>query len=570
MSRQIHFVASMKSILACVVFFVAGAATAAAQVRDATQPIVQTMGTASIGGRVTIAVNGRPTPMLRVRVTLAGPDGQSQPADTDIDGRYRFEQLPAGTYRLTAEKAGFVPVLTGARRAFDPPAPFELKDAQALTIDVAMLNGAAIEGRVTDGRGLPIPNLIVSATRLVYGRYGPRPTAVKQATSDDLGRFRVHTLPAGDYYVEAALDPRAQPTALPLQGQRPMTLARTYYPGTGRVEDARTITLATGQDFDAADFRVDPIPAVIVAGRVVDSAGNTPSAISVRLQAVGAPPGQVSGFVAPEGIELRATPGMPARRVEFMFERVPPGDYWLLAGAVSTPGAAGEFAAERITVTDQELPTLTIATGKSVTIMGRVEVEGGGSPLPANLQVIATQTDYELPIVAGQVTAPVNVNADGTFMLAGVFGPRLLELAHLPPGWAISHVWIGDVGVTDIPTELTPSSPPTIFITPHLGMVNGEVRDHQDQPLADARVVVFGVDEHKWGVHSRLVKSVLSGPDGRFVLGDLLPGEYLVVAAEYLEEGSWMNPDVLASLRRDAIPLHVAVAQPGVVTLRVR
>jgi len=293
--------------------------------------------------------------------------------------------------------------------------------------------------------------------------------------------------------------------------------------------------------------------------------------MTVRLQGVGAPPGQVIVFLAPAGLDLAGDPGMPSTRVEFLFSQVPPGEYWLLAASVSEPGAAPEFAAERVTVLDRDLPDIVVTTGKAVTITGRVEVEEGGSP-PPNLQVLATPWDYELPALPGQPAegAAVNVRADGTFTLSNVFGPRVLQLAHVPAGWAMDHVWLGDVGIIALPMELPSSAHPTIFVTRRLGSVDGEVQDNQGHPFASARVIIFGQDERRWGFRSRLIKSGLCGPDGRFVVDDLLPGEYLVAAMEYLEEGSWMNPDVLAALRSSAVAMRVSAGSPLSVTLKLR
>src|SRR5262245_17757274 len=85
---------------------------------DVVTPSLPT-GTASITGRVTIAVDGKLVPVRRARVTLTPEQGSPRVVNADTDGVYRYVDLPAGTYRVLAEKAGFVPQLADPRRAYE-------------------------------------------------------------------------------------------------------------------------------------------------------------------------------------------------------------------------------------------------------------------------------------------------------------------------------------------------------------------------------------------------------------------------------------------------------------------
>src|SRR5262245_26549724 len=76
-------------------------------------------GTASIAGRVVIQQNGQPAPVRRARVTLESPIlPRVVRVDTDVDGRFQFSDLPASSYRVIVEKAGFVRLVSDPRRAF--------------------------------------------------------------------------------------------------------------------------------------------------------------------------------------------------------------------------------------------------------------------------------------------------------------------------------------------------------------------------------------------------------------------------------------------------------------------
>ena len=230
--------------------------------RDRAIPRVP-VGTAAIAGRVLIEVSGSPQPVRRARLTLesdALPTAQT--TDTDIEGRYRFESLAAGAYYVRAEKAGLVRLVRDLRRTFERPAPVELEAARIATHDLWMVRGAALEGQILLDSGAPAVNVIVSAVRFAYDANGRRPVAVRQARTDDRGRFRVHRLARGRDYLDAAPDPLDVLRQVPAAGRRPTAIARGYYPGAPRIEGGQTIPLTTGQDLSALNFTLSTTASV--------------------------------------------------------------------------------------------------------------------------------------------------------------------------------------------------------------------------------------------------------------------------------------------------------------------
>ena len=70
--------------------------------------------TSSIHGRVTTADTGSPIRGAEVRLEI---DGRfSRLVTTDSEGRYELRSLPAGTYRLTVSRTGFITLEYGQRR----------------------------------------------------------------------------------------------------------------------------------------------------------------------------------------------------------------------------------------------------------------------------------------------------------------------------------------------------------------------------------------------------------------------------------------------------------------------
>jgi hypothetical protein len=214
-----------------------------------------------ITGRVTTTVSGQAVPVRRARVTLIAAAGPVV-TDTNTDGAFRAEGLPPGSYRITVEKPGFVTAVANA----------------TANVDVRMDRAGAIEGKLIDEAGEPVTKMIVSA--LQPNPSGGAPTIVRQAKTDDLGRFRIHTLPAGEFVIEAGAP------------------EKTYYPGTPNIADARAVRVALGEDVRAVEF-------VLASTAAMPSA---PVPAGQNPAVVGAGSGQISGRVtaAKTGRPIRA------------------------------------------------------------------------------------------------------------------------------------------------------------------------------------------------------------------------------------------------------------------------
>lgn len=514
-------------------------------------------GDSAVTGRVTVRDVTPDVPVRRARVTLSSDRlPESQITDTDTDGRYRFDALPAGAYRIRAEKPGYVTLEYGARQALERPPPVDVEDGETLTADLALPPGAGIEGRITNDAGEPVQNIVVSAVRFIVTAAGPRPQAIRETRTDDLGRYRLHSLPAGEFYVRGAPDPRVAFDTVPGL-PRPPGFARTYFPGSVQPHEARQIALATGEDVRSVDFALSSVPLSSVAGRVLDSTGKPAPTRSVRLQAVGGPPGEVRGVLPKLGT--------------FQFPSVPAGEYWMLA-AHAAPGADAEFGAMRLTVSGQPIADLVVTLSKGAVLAGRVEYDAHGTP-PSNLRLTSIEPQFEMPpLVAGEPFSVALPAGGGTFEITGLFGPRVLRVSGLPPRWALKGIWLADAEITDAVTDFRGSNAPRplrIVLTDKTAMLEATVTDASGGP-ALGRVIVFSADERRWGPISRFVKVADVSAAGNATVEGLLPGDYLLAAVDDLADESWNDVDVLRQLRTGATPLTVAERQAVSVTLTLK
>ena len=526
------------------------------------------LATGSISGRVTVRGEPSPLPVRRARVTLDG-GGTRAVTDTDTDGRYQFAGLQAGSYHVTAEKSGYVTLTAGATRPFVRPAPTALKNGEAITLDIALPRGAALEGRLADGSGEPLENVLVAAVRLVTTSQGRRPTVVAQDWTDDLGRFRVHSLPAGAFLLEAGFPSTLSMGVTAIPGKPVEGLARTYYPGTASVSDAQPVRVGVGEERTSLDFEMQRVPVSRLTLRVVDTTGKPPSTTGCRVQPVGGP------------FRLDAGPYVPQRGNVCEFHALPPGDYWVMGAARLSPGGSAAYAVSRITASGDDLGEMVLRVERSADIAGTIEPdEPDVWEHPPTVRVLTHAVAYDLPSPDGLLdglmarandAATTTAGPDGRFSLASVFGPTVFRLAGLPPGWALSAVWLDDQEVTDRAADLSATEKTRrlkMIVTNRTGRLAGTIARQDREPLApDARVVVFAADESRWAAPSRFVAVAVPESNGRFSLEGLLPASYLVAVADDLDDDFWQDPEVLRRLTGRATLVTLAAGDSMTVAL---
>lgn len=202
-------------------------------------------GAPSINGRVTTGTGSDPRPVRRAKVTVTGA-GLSAPLviDTDTGGVFRISSLPPGAHKVTVQKPGFVTLETTW--------PADAAPNASLTLT----RGGAIEGLVTDAAGDPIWNVVVTALQSQPGAAAAK--VIVQTRTDDLGRYRLHSLTAGDYRVEAATDRVFLQNVFLMQGEKRPEINKAYYPAGGVIEEGKPVRVSAGRDTAGIDITFSP------------------------------------------------------------------------------------------------------------------------------------------------------------------------------------------------------------------------------------------------------------------------------------------------------------------------
>jgi hypothetical protein len=236
-------------------------------------------------------------PIRRARVRIAGPVAVD--TDTDIDGNFAANGLPAGSYRVAVTKTGFVQL---APTTIDLPAP------PFAIATITLQRGAVITGRILYASGIPAPDTAVSLSE------SPNVPSVV-ITTDDRGVFRFHTLKPGAYilrgpgvyYPNAADESLAEPVRV----------------GVGETIDVQLVMPEASALFNAPEkppLPPDPMATgtSIIAGRLTDAETRAPIA-GARLAAT-----------------LKSTEIRHAESADdgtFVLDRLPAGSYQITATA---------------------------------------------------------------------------------------------------------------------------------------------------------------------------------------------------------------------------------------------
>lgn len=584
-------------LLATLVVLTTTAAAAPQQPRDASPgDFGQPSGTARLSGRIIASDTGRP--LKNARIILAAQGVRSRMSGmTDDAGLYQIADLPAARYTLTVSKAGYLTIQYGQRRPRQPGTLITLDDGQDLrNVNLTLPRGSVVTGRIMDEDGLPLPLARVQVFRYVYAQ-GDRQLAPAGAdATDDRGVYRIFDLEPGDYFVSATVPRgflaaylagverrveavggagRGAATALRIESgaaaggpmeimagleraddPESMGYAPTYYPGVTNLEQAVRVSVGLSQEVSAVDFGVQLVPTASVSGIVFGPDGT------------GGGPGQVM-LVPPEGrIGMRGMPlGGPIRPDgSFSINNVPPGRYIVRAQArgvgFARRGAAERlFATQDISVDGRDITDLTLILSSGVTVEGLMTFEGNVQPQTSELgraRVTAPALGPELPLDGG---GAVGVNEDGTFALRGVGpGPRLVRVGNLPPDWTLKAVYFDGREVTDTGVDFSgvqQASGLHLVLTDRVSELSGAVHDGQGEPLTDVTIVVFPSDAALWLPRSRFIKASRPDQNGQYRIRDLPPGDYLLAAVEFVEQGQWFDPNFLESQRSAATRLSL-------------
>jgi len=504
--------------------FVFGSGDSVAQTTDA-----KPKPTGSIAGKVTLG--GKPA--VGIKVAALGDDRNSRratQATTDSEGRYRLYGLSAAQYMVMALAPNLVP----AEKSSNLYSPYNvgaktvlLSAAESVEdVDIKLVPGAVITGRVTDEEGKPVVEERIEIQRadekVEPGRISPMSIPIslnsQMLQTDDRGIYRLYGLPGGRYKVSAGAGPNALFSSNS-RGRFP----QVFYGDTNDATKATVVEVSEGGEATNIDIRLGHRSATFsIAGRVVDSETGAPIA-GIRPTY-----GRISKDNPESGSYLG---GLPTNsRGEFRFEGLEPGHYTL---AASSRFDGGEFYSDPIVfdVVDRNITDLELRAVRGLTLSGLVLPDSETNKTLAQIGplriTVNVRSGSNSP--ANTSTGSSLVAADGSFQIGGLRpGKATLflyssENPNRRPSLArIEHDGVDQTRGIDIPPGQSVSNV-QVFISYGTGSIRGTVKFENGSLPPEMRVNASLYRNGRFAGRG-------AQPDarGRFRITDIPPGNYEV------------------------------------------
>jgi carboxypeptidase family protein len=489
-----------------------------------------------IAGSVVNAMSGEPVHGAMVEILTVGDGRTFASTETDSEGQFALEQVPAGKFQLSASKRGFCTSLYDQHGEFNT-AIVTGEGQETGKLVFRLTPAAVLRGVVTAEGGDAVEN----ATVMLYKKpAGHDPEARIEAAgtqmTDDTGAYEFAGLEAGEYLLAVRARPwyamnnpnngpgvgRAQQAETEQQAALDVAYPVTYFDSTTDEASATPIELAGGSR-EEADISLHAVPALHLEMAAQKTPGGAGPG-NLRQIVFGVPLNEADGFSPVGG------PDGPAEAAGLA-----PGDYVFMQG---DPPRAVEM---NLSASGEIDPG---AGAPTVEVKGLVE-DGRGAPVSDALVFLdPAPGTTQLPVTQ------VSINR-GAFSFPavppGMWRVQVQLRAQMNGGGQVSEMQVAAVtvaGKTQAGDRITVGDRPLNVIvtaTAHAAHIEGFVRK-DGKGVAGAMVVLAPKDLRAIAM---LARRDQSDSDGSFNLLNVAPGEYTVVAITDGWNLDWGNPAVI-------------------------
>jgi hypothetical protein len=456
----------------------------------------------SIGGIVTDAISHQPVRKATVRVVHPVLNDQLSAravTTTDATGAFTLTSLPPGTYRVMATHPNF-PIGLGQTNN-----SVEVKAGEKSSLNLELIPGASVSGRVLDEDGDPLPSCAVQPHPAKHRERGI-PFQGGGAANED-GEYRLYGIPPGKYVLSAQCHVAVfQPRPFSSGPDPPPASAypTQFYPLASDAKSAEAIDLAAGSEKAGIDFRMRPAPVTQIHGRFSPTGADWHGAGNLVVQLIPLDPAGAVGLTSGAAVD-------PVKGT-FEIRQVFPGSYTVVVNSNDQEHRVGAF--QRIEVKDRPLD-LVLELRHAIDLSGTVQIDG---------KIPLDQINVQLTPEGYQVQQPTQsqVKEDGTFTLTSIVPGRWKLGVNAPMGF-LKSAWLGTENVTDQALDLSSGAvgPLRVVVSANVGSIQGT-----GPPGFSVLAEVIQGNTIHTGFGTNIE------PSGRFTIGGVAPGKYRVVAYE--------------------------------------
>ena len=459
--------------------------------------------TGSVSGVVTDAITKMPVKKTLVSInammTTPGQNQSASAALTDSGGAYTLSNLAPGRYRLRFQQQSYPQALSRA---------VEIKAGEAASpVNVELIPGASVTGRIVDEEGDPIRNCNLE----VHHANNPQQYAQMTGTtsSNEDGEYRAFGLAPGKYILSVHCNQtpfQARPFSAGPDAPASKAYPDQYYPLTTDIHSAQAVELTAGIEKSGIDFQMTPTAVSSIHG-ALSWQGADWHGRSVNLQ-----------LSSLESHRPAGAARLDEEKGTFEFQRVFPGSYAIVALSAGGEDRIGVW--QQVDVTDQPL-AVTLELRHASEIRGTVEIENGGNstkPVPlSQCQIMLTAG-----IQGGPPGSQIHANDDGTFTLRGVM-PGPFRLFAVGPAVFLKSAWLGSTDITHTAIDFSGGTGGTLRIV----MSTNTATIRGSAPAGEAIFLQRIEDTPFWGN-----RDMSSDQNGQFAFEGLAPGTYRIAIVE--------------------------------------
>jgi hypothetical protein len=464
---------------------------------------------------------------------------QSLSLETGDDGHFDFGGLRLGKYALTAAKRGYLPQSYQEHEGFSTAIAVG-PGLNSADLVFNLMPQAIFYGTVSDEAGEPVRNAQVHLYQ-DQDVDGIRSTRQRQTVpTDDRGMYEIPNIAPGNYFLSVSAQPWYAAAANSLQAPPQSDDAQankvdssldvayplTFYPNATGSDDAIPIPIKGGERIEANmtltaqhAMRIELTLARGEAGRVGASIAQTvfgqletmPTAVQANNEGM-----EISGVL----------PGRYEFTVMHQESRSgPQATHFTADVAEGTTQLSSDSGVAEVTV-----------SGKVTSLDSKLRFAG------ISLVAVQSQRNYGAPLNdAGEFTVQV---VPGEYQVVGQI-----------PQMYIARVSSPNALVKGRMLQVKAGDAPRLEIVAGSGYGQIEGMAEHDGHSASGVMVLLAPQDAK--DNQILFRRDQSDSDGTFLLSNIIPGTYRLLAIDDGWELDWADPSVLGAYLKKSIPVHV-------------